>query len=71
MNLDLSDEESAALTEELHHIVESDRYPAHPHAKGDLRQAQAGAGPRALATAEDMSATASNRSEKATLTPCS
>jgi hypothetical protein len=27
MNLDLTDEEAAALTLELHDIVESDRYP--------------------------------------------
>jgi hypothetical protein len=27
MNVDLSDEESAALAQELHDIVESDRYP--------------------------------------------
>jgi hypothetical protein len=27
MNLDLTDEETAALIEELHDIVESDRYP--------------------------------------------
>jgi hypothetical protein len=27
MHLDLSDEETAALTQELHEIVENDRYP--------------------------------------------
>jgi hypothetical protein len=27
MNLDLTDEETAALTQELHNIVENDRYP--------------------------------------------
>jgi hypothetical protein len=27
MHLDLSDEETAALTKELHNIVENDRYP--------------------------------------------
>jgi hypothetical protein len=27
MNLDLTDEEAAALTQELHNIVEDDRYP--------------------------------------------
>jgi hypothetical protein len=27
MNLDLSDEDAAALTQELHEIVENDRYP--------------------------------------------
>jgi hypothetical protein len=30
MNLDLSDEETAALTQELHKIVENDRYPFSP-----------------------------------------
>ena len=30
MNLDLTDEETAALTRELHDIVENDRYPFSP-----------------------------------------
>ena len=30
MNLDLSDEETAALTQGLHDIVENDRYPFSP-----------------------------------------
>ena len=30
MNLDLSDDETAALTQELHEIVENDRYPFSP-----------------------------------------
>ena len=30
MNLDLSDDEAAALTQELHEIVENDRYPFSP-----------------------------------------
>jgi hypothetical protein len=30
MHLDLSDEETAALTQELHDLVESDRYPLSP-----------------------------------------
>jgi hypothetical protein len=30
MHLDLSDEEAAALAQELHTIVESDRYPLSP-----------------------------------------
>jgi hypothetical protein len=30
MNLDLSDEETAALTQELHDIIERDRYPFSP-----------------------------------------
>jgi tetratricopeptide (TPR) repeat protein len=52
MNLD--PRQLAFLPQELHPNGDSDRYPAltaHPHAKGDLGQAQAGAGPRALATA--------------------
>jgi hypothetical protein len=31
MHLDLSDEETAALTQELHGIVENDRYPFSHH----------------------------------------
>jgi hypothetical protein len=30
MNLDLTDDEAAALTKELHDIVENDRYPFSP-----------------------------------------
>jgi hypothetical protein len=30
MHLDLSDEETAALAQELHNIVENDRYPFSP-----------------------------------------
>jgi hypothetical protein len=30
MNLDLTDDEADALTQELHDIVESDRYPFSP-----------------------------------------
>jgi hypothetical protein len=30
MNFELSDEETAALTKELHNIVENDRYPFSP-----------------------------------------
>jgi hypothetical protein len=30
MNLDLTDDEAAALTQELHDIVENDRYPFSP-----------------------------------------
>jgi len=30
MHLDLTDDETAALTQELHDIVESDRYPFSP-----------------------------------------
>jgi hypothetical protein len=56
-HLGLSDDEAAALTQELHDIVENDRYPfspPHPHAEGHSRQAEAGAGARALATAEGL-----------------
>jgi hypothetical protein len=45
---------SAALTQELHDIVESDRHPFWPRIRtlGHTREAQAGAGSRALAPAE-------------------
>ncbi len=33
MHLDLSDEETAALTSELHNIVENDRYPFSPRVR--------------------------------------
>ena len=33
MNLELSDEETAALTQELHSIVENDRYPFSPRVR--------------------------------------
>jgi hypothetical protein len=59
MNLDLTDEETAAPTQELHDIVESDRYPLsppHPHPESDRRPAQAGAGSRALGAAEGLCA---------------
>ena len=58
-HLDLTDDEAAALTQELHDIVENDRYPfspAHPHAEGHSRQAQTGAGAQALAAAEGLCA---------------
>jgi hypothetical protein len=50
MHLDLSDEETAALTQELHDIVENDRYPFSPRirtlravlAKLDLRSLKHG-----------------------------
>jgi hypothetical protein len=60
MHLDLTDEEAAALTQELHEIVENDRYPFSPRIRtlrGIPRQAQTGAGSRALATAEGVCAT--------------
>ena len=37
MNLDLSDEEAAALIQELHDIVENDRYPFSPRIR-NLRE---------------------------------
>ncbi len=33
MNLDLTDEEAAALAQELHDIVENDRYPFSPRVR--------------------------------------
>jgi hypothetical protein len=56
MHLDLRDEETAALTQELHEIVENDRYSFSPRIRtleGDRRQAQTGAGSRAFATAAE------------------
>ena len=53
MNLDLSDEETRALTQELHHIVENDRYPFSPRIRtlrAILNKLRPGA--RALAAAE-------------------
>ena len=37
MHLDLSDEEAAALTQELHSIVENDRYSISPRIRGTLK----------------------------------
>jgi hypothetical protein len=65
MHLDLSDEESAALTKELDDITRNDRYPfspAHSHAEGDLAEPQARAGARALAAAEGVCAAESDSS---------
>ena len=67
MNLDLSDEETAALTQELHDIVENDRYPFSPRIR-TLRAILAKLRPepvRALAAAEGVRATASNGHQKA------
>jgi hypothetical protein len=71
MNLDLPHEETAALTQALHDIVENDRYPvlaAHPHAEGHSRQAQTGAGTQAPAAAESVCATASDGRQKEAVT---
>ena len=68
MNLDLTDEETAALTQELHNIVENDRYPFSPRIRtlrGHSGDAQAGARPRAVATTEGVRAAASCRSQTA------
>jgi hypothetical protein len=57
MHLDLSDEETATLTQELHDIVENDRYPFSPRirtAEGHSRQAQTRAGAQAFAAAESL-----------------
>jgi hypothetical protein len=59
MNIDLTDEEAAALTKELHDIIQNDRYPFSPRIqtlKSDPRQTQTGAGPRALAAAKGICA---------------
>ena len=61
MNLDLSDEETAALTQELHDIVKNDRYPFSPRIR-TLRAILAKLRPepvRALAAAECVCAAAS------------
>jgi hypothetical protein len=42
MHLDLSDEEAAALTKELHNIVENDRYPFSPRIRTQRRHHAAG-----------------------------
>jgi hypothetical protein len=62
MHLDLTDEETAALIQELHDIRRERPLPvlaAYPHPEGDPREAQAGAGSRALASAEGQCAAAS------------
>jgi hypothetical protein len=56
MHLDLSDEVTAALIQELHNIVEHDRYPFSPRIRtlrGRRRQAQAGASDRTPPTRKD------------------
>ena len=67
MHLDLSDDEAAALAQES--FTKSSRKTAtrsrrHPHAEGDPRQTETGAGPGALATAEGLRVTANNGSQK-------
>jgi hypothetical protein len=59
MHLDLSDEEAAALTQELHEIVENDRYPFSLRIRtlrGILAKLRSEPAPRALAAAEGVCA---------------
>jgi hypothetical protein len=59
MHLELSDEETAALIQELHEIVENDRYPFSPRIRtlsAILKQGQTGAGSQAVAAAEGVCA---------------
>src|SRR5690348_2454182 len=65
MHLDLSDEETAALTQELHDIVENvPLLASRPHAEGHTRHAEARARPRTLAAAEGVCSTASRPRQK-------
>jgi hypothetical protein len=69
MNLDLSDEETAALANELDDVTRNDRYPFAERIrtlKAILARLQTRAGPRALAGAEDVCAAESNGRPKAT-----
>jgi hypothetical protein len=60
-HLDLSDDEAAALTQELHEIVENDRYPFSPRTlRAILAKLQTGAGAQTLPAAEGLCAAASN-----------
>jgi hypothetical protein len=63
--LDLTDDEAAALTQELHDIVESDRYPFSRRIRSLRGILNKRAGPRALTAAESVCATASRRRQKA------
>ena len=71
MNLELSDEETAALTHKSFADAVRERpipiKPAHPHAEGCPPQVEAGAGARAIATTEALRAAASYRGQKAAL----
>ena len=61
MRLDLSDEEAAALTRELHEIVENDRYPLSPRVRtlqGILDKLGSAATTGALTAAEGVSSAA-------------
>jgi hypothetical protein len=62
MRLDLSDEETAALIQELHDIVESEPLPifaAYPHAERHPGEVATRAGPQALAAAQSVCTAAS------------
>jgi hypothetical protein len=57
MNLDLTDEETAALLAELDRIIRERSLPAlapHSHAESDPRQDEAGAGARTFAAATEV-----------------
>jgi hypothetical protein len=61
MNLDLTNEETAALLRELDNIIDKRPLPAlapHPDPEGDPREAQAGAAPRARTAPEALRTTA-------------
>jgi hypothetical protein len=56
MNLELTDDETAALLRELDGLIDSDRYfhvAAHQHPEGNPSQDQAGAGAQAVASATE------------------
>jgi hypothetical protein len=58
-HLDLTDDEAAALTQELHDIVENDRYPFSPRIRtlrAILNKLRPGAGAQALPAAEGLCA---------------
>jgi hypothetical protein len=63
MQLDLTDEEIAALARLLTNTIDADRYPLSPRSdiEGHSREDPTGAGPRAHATAEGLCAAASHR----------
>ena len=68
MHLDLTDEETAALAQELHDIVERDRYPFSPRIRtlrAVLNKLRPEPVSRALAAAEGVCAAASDRGQKA------
>jgi hypothetical protein len=69
MHLDLSDEEATALTQELHEIVEHDRYPFSPRIRtlrGILAKLRPEPVPEPNAATKGVRAAASNGRQKAT-----